>query len=104
MATKFGSVWAQWVGWLGSSNASHTHQVNPNNRSVTIKSGITLHKAGGGSHWADAGVFRIVSNGQFEEFDPPVPNISRNNVTQIVLMTRASGCWARASHEITYWN
>lgn len=104
MATKYGSVWAQWVGWLGAENASHTYQANPNNRSVTIKSGITLHVKRSSSHWADAGVFQIVSNGQFEEFDPPLPSISRNNVTQIVFMTRASGCWARASHEITYWN
>ncbi len=102
MATKFGSVWAQWVGWLGAENATFTHQVNPNNRSVTITSGITLRSAGNG--WVEAGVFQIVSDGQFEEFDPPIPNISRDNVTQIVFMTRASGCWVRASHEITYWN
>lgn len=103
MPTMNGTIWAQYVGYSVVTNSNHTIEINPNNRDITTTSAIALHSAGRGSHFAEAGVWRIVSNGTFEEFDPPLPRIRRFNVTQIVFRTRSSGCSIRGTHQINYW-
>jgi hypothetical protein len=102
MPTRTGSIWAQYVGYHWVYNSSHTITVNPANRDITADSAISLNV---GSGWGECGIWRIVSNGHLEEFDPPLPSIMRDNVTQIVFRVRASSStrvWAR--HVINYWN
>ena len=104
MPTIFGNNFAQFVGYSVVTDSQHTIEVTPSNRDITTTSALALHSAGGGSHFAEAGVWRIVSNGVFEEFDPPLPRIRRFNVTQIVFRTRCIGCSVRGTHQINYWN
>ncbi len=103
MPTRTGTIWAQYVGYSVVNDSAHTIQVNPNNRDITTSSALAMISAGRGSHYAECGVWRIVSNGQFEEFDPPLPRIKRDNVTSITFRTRCAECAVRGQHQINYW-
>lgn len=104
MPTKHGTIWAQYVGFsVVHPGNSHTIQVNPNNRDITTCSAISQISAGRKSHFAECGVWRIVSNGLLEEFDPPLPRIQRDNVTSITFRTRTSECTVHGQHQINYW-
>lgn len=105
MPTRTGNIWAQWVGYHLVLNSSHTITVTPSNRDITADSAISLYSTTKNDHWGETGIWRIVSNGVLEEFDPPLPRIVRDNVTQIVFRTRASSrTRVYGRHVINYWN
>lgn len=103
MPTMNGTIFAQWVGYSIVTNSSHTIDVRPNNRDITTTSALGLYSSGSGGHFGEAGVWRIVSNGVQEEFDPPLPRIRRFNVTRVIFRTRAADCSIRGTHQINYW-
>jgi len=54
--------------------------------------------------WMECGFSRVISNGQLEEFDPPLPRIQRTGVTSITFRTAVSAdCMVRARWVINVW-
>lgn len=104
MPTRIGTIWAQYVGYHWVYDSSHTITVQPQSRDITADSAMSLYYTNRNDHWGETGIWRIVSNGTLEEFDPPLPRIKRDNVTMIVFRTRASsGTRVHGRHVINYW-
>ena len=104
MPTKTGTIWAQWMSSHWVRNTVQTVSVSPKNRDITADAAIAMLMATRREHWGEAGISQIVSNGINETFNPPVPRIQRDNVTQItfrVAATDDSRVWARFA--IFYW-
>lgn len=105
MPTQHGNIWAQWVGYQYANDGIETYSIHPNNRKITAEAAISLYTITKKNHWTETGISQIVSNGVNETFDPPLPRIKRDNVTQITFRT-ASTKHARTfcRHIIYYWN
>lgn len=99
MPWKTGSIWAQNVFFRKNFGGIDTVTLNLANLDITVDAAIALITHGKNSIWAECGVSRIVSNGNVETFDPPLPRIERPNVTSITYRSAASGCdiWVRWS-------
>ncbi len=99
MPWKTGSIWAQNLWFRINNNGIVTQTLSLANLDISVDSAIGLITHGKDSIWAEAGVSQIVSNGQVENFDPPLTRIMRNNVTSITYRSATSNCriWARYS-------
>ena len=110
MPTMQGTIWAQFIEGTWAHNGSFTFAVHPLNRDITAYSSITYYGfVVPASHhppllyWGEAGISRVVSNGQSEDFNPPIQRIKRNNVTEIRFKTTGFDT-IHAVHVINYWN
>ena len=101
--TRTGKIWAQWLGSLQKTDGVSTVEVRPNNRHITAEAAIAHHVTVKRVHGALAGIAQIVSNGLSETFDPPLPRIQRENVTQITFLIAAHNCYVGARLVINYW-
>lgn len=99
MPWKTGSIWAQNLWLRKNTNGLITQTLSLANIDITVDSAITLITHGKDNIWAEVGISRIVSNGNVETFDPPLPRIARDNVTSITYRSATSNCkiWARFS-------
>ncbi len=105
MATQKGTIWAQWIGHHVAVNEFKTYTVYPENRDITAEGAIALvNPFSTQTHWAEAGISRIVSNGVEETYNPPHPTIKRSNVTAIQFRTSASNSRVYGRFVIHYWN
>jgi len=104
MPTQTGTIWAQWVGFSHVLNAVHTYTLHPNNRDITAEAALALYSTTSNDHWAETGISQIVANGVNETFDPPLPRIQRNNVTEITFRTASTdNTRVYGRHVIHYW-
>jgi hypothetical protein len=99
MPWKTGSIWAQNLWLRKNSNGIITQTLSLANLDITVDASISLITHGKKNIWAEAGISRIVSNGNVETFDPPLPRIVRDNVTSITYRSATYDCviWARFS-------
>jgi len=68
-----GSIWAQNIGYrIVNGTFIDTVDLSFNNRDITGDAAIALFTHGKDNIWAECGFSRVVSNGQVEEFDPPL--------------------------------
>jgi hypothetical protein len=104
MPTMAGSIWAQNIGYrICNGNIIDTVDLSFNNRNITGDAAIILLTHGKKDIWVECGFSRVVSNGQVEEFDPPLPRIKRSNVTSIRFRTATYNCSARSRWVINVW-
>ncbi len=109
MPTRIGTIWAQFNNWHWAS-IFHYITVRPNHRDITSTSALTYFSTTekpGDPPWliqGYAGIKHIVSNGTFEEFEPPKPCIQRDDVTEIKFRAGAYKSTVYACHKIDYWN
>lgn len=104
MPTMTGSIWAQNIGYrIVNGTYIDTVDLSFNNRDITGDAAIALFTHGKDNIWAECGFSRVVSNGQVEEFDPPLPRIQRSNVTSIRFRTATYKCSVRSRWVINVW-
>lgn len=104
MPSISGNIWYQWVGYSIVEHDIHTITLYPGNRDITAEAAIAFQRDTGGTDWTEAGISGIVSNGVYESFNPPLPRIQRNNVTQIIFRAAStSGVLARCRYVLNYW-
>ena len=111
MPTMFGTIWAQYVTGTFAYNASGTISIHPNNRNVTAYASLAYFSfiiPSNGHHppylrVGEAGISRVVSNGQSEDFDPPVQFILRSNVTEIRFRISSFDTSIKAVNVINYF-
>ncbi len=109
MATRIGTIWAQYNNWHWAS-FNHIITVRPNNRDITAASAITgfsTNNKPDDKPWlivGAAGIKHVVSNGTFEEFSSLKPYIQRDNVTEIRFQVFSFEATTVAHQKIDYWN
>lgn len=104
MPTMTGSIWAQNIGYrIVQGTGIDTVTLGFNNRDITADAAFTLLTHGGKSIWAECGFSRVISHGQLEEFDPPLPRIMRSGVTSLTFRTATHGCSVRSRWVINVW-
>jgi len=103
MPWKTGSIWAQYVGYRINNGGIDTVTLNLATLDITADAAIALITHGKKNIWAECGFSRVVSNGNVETFDPPLPRIERSNVTSITFRTAASNCNIRARWSMMVW-
>ncbi|WP_157637969.1 hypothetical protein [Flexithrix dorotheae] len=104
MPTMTGSIWAQNIGFrIVSGEKIDTVTLNFNNRDITAEAALTLLSHGKKSIWVECGFSSVTSNGQTEEFDPPLPRLLRTGVTSITFRTATYNCQVRSRWAINVW-
>lgn len=105
MPTMTGSIWAQNIGFrIVTGPLSDNVTLGFNNRDITADAALSLLTHTTSNIWVECGFSRVISNGQLEEFDPPLPRLQRNNVTSITFRTSASSnCMVRSRWVINVW-
>jgi hypothetical protein len=126
MATKIGTIWAQAVWWNSTSSTKTRHVVFAASRNITAYSSLSSyvlsrpshsHAAFGGSDppWlciGETGIAWYRALGQRHpnagEFQPPLPYIQADNVTEITFRLSAGiigdgSCSVHVVHVINYF-
>lgn len=104
MPTMTGSIWAQNIGYrIVQGTIIDTVTLGFNNRDITADAALTLLTHTDDAIWAECGFSRVISNGQLEEFDPPLPRILRFNVTSLTFRTATFECGVRSRWVVNVW-
>ena len=105
MSTMTGTIWAQNCGFrIVNGPFSDSVTLGFNNRDITADAALCLLTHSTANIWVECGFSRVISNGQLEEFDPPLPRLQRSGVTSITFRTSASSnCSVRSRWVINVW-
>lgn len=104
MATQNGTNWQQYEARHTVQNAVNTFSIHPSNRDIIARAAITLHSPTKRNHWAETGIWKIVSDGDEQVFEPGRQSIKRNHVTKITFRTISTqNTLVRSCFIVDYW-